>query len=110
MPYVKRNENGTISAVFADPQDGAEELVTSGTPELMQFLGGASAEAIRSLLAESDVEMSRVIEDLVDILISRGVILLTDFPVPAQEKLTKRGGLRQRLRDPLTLIDEEDLF
>ena len=109
MPYVRRDENGAISAVFTDQQDDALELLAAGAPDLMAFMG-VESDSIRSRLAESDIEMSRVIEDLVDILISRGAILLTDFPAPAQEKLNKRGGLRRRLHDPLTLIDEQDLF
>jgi hypothetical protein len=47
--------------------------------------------------------MIRVYEDLTDILISKRIVLLTDFPPAAQEKLMRRKRLRSSL-SPITEI------
>ena len=53
----------------------------------------------------------RVLEDLIDALLSNGVLRLTDLPPQALEKLEQRKAARQRLRDSLSLInDEEELI
>ena len=41
-------------------------------------------------LSDSDAGLARVTEDLIDILITRGVIQFTDFPPAAQAKLLDR--------------------
>jgi FMN phosphatase YigB (HAD superfamily) len=56
-----------------------------------------SAELIREDFDRSDLEMIRVYEDLIDILIAKRVILLTDFPPAAQEKIVRRKRLRASL-------------
>ena len=44
---------------------------------------------------QSDLALSRVIEDLIDILIEKKLIVFTDFPEGAQKKLIERRGLRK---------------
>ncbi len=58
-------------------------------------------------LAESDSGLARVAEDLIDILISRGVIQFTDFPPAAQAKLLERRQTRSTLSRRLRLLDDE---
>jgi len=53
-----------------------------------------------------DTSFVRVLEDLIETLIDRGVIRLTDLPVSAQKKLSERRGLRRRLNEDLNLLDE----
>lgn len=45
-------------------------------------------------LQRTDLEMIRVYEDVVDVLISKRVICLTDLPLAAQEKLLRRKHMR----------------
>lgn len=53
----------------------------------------------------------RVLEDLIDALLSNGVLRLTDLPPQALEKLEQRKAARQRLRDTHSLInDDEELI
>lgn len=80
------------------------EEVPAQSAELRAFLG--LGEAVE--LAASDREMARVAEDLVNVLIDKGIILLTDLPTPAQEKLLRRGSLRRRLGASMPLITDED--
>ena len=48
-------------------------------------------------LAESDIEMIRVIEDLVALLIDKKVIKSGELPEPALEKVIKRRLWRHRM-------------
>lgn len=55
-----------------------------------------------------DVEFIRVLEDLIDVLVSNGTLRLTDLPPEALDKLSRRKGARHRLRNSLDLIEDED--
>ena len=55
-----------------------------------------------------DIEFIRVLEDLIEALLANGVLRLTDLPPQALEKLSKRKRARQRLRDSLDLIADDD--
>ncbi len=59
-------------------------------------------------LADSDAGLARVTEDLIDILINRGVIHFTDFPPAAQAKLLQRRQTRATLSKRLQLLDDGD--
>ncbi|MFW8566950.1 hypothetical protein [Orrella sp. 11846] len=57
---------------------------------------------------ELDVEFIRVLEDLIDVLVSNGTLRLTDLPADALQKLSQRKQARTRLRDALDLIEDEE--
>ena len=59
-------------------------------------------------LARMDSEFIRVLEDLIDVLVAKGVINLTDLPTQALEKLNQRRRARRRLRDALDLLQGDD--
>ena len=94
MPYVKRDEQGRIIALNLEPGEGTVEM-PPGTPELCEFMRKAGVEL--GTLQQSDMRLVRVLEDLIDLLISRDVIRFTDLPLPAQEKLMERRSMRQSL-------------
>lgn len=106
MRYVARNAHGQICAVYDAPLDGAHEALAPDHPDLRAFLGLAERPAA-GRLQESDLALVRVIEDLVDLLVDKGVILFTDLPAPAQEKLLDRGRLRRALSAPAVVDDDE---
>lgn len=58
------------------------------------------------VLADSDAGLARVTEDLIEILITRGVIHFTDFPPQAQAKLLQRRHTRESLSNRLKLLDD----
>jgi hypothetical protein len=93
MPYVKRGDDGRILAAGLYPTEDMRELLPSDHPELLRFsrdiMGGHA-----SLLLDSDMKLIRVLEDLVELLLSQGVIRFTDLPEPAQQKLLERRNLR----------------
>lgn len=106
MPYVKRNAEGEIVGLLDTAEAGAGEEISLDAPEIQAFFARA-----RQRLSLSDTETIRVIEDLVDVLIQKKLLLLTDLPVPAQKKLMER----QRMRSELVvlgnlMIDEEDIL
>lgn len=113
MPFVKRDQAGTITAIFNQPMtDGMDELAADD-PELLAFLnsdGGNRGPDAKLDLSESDIGMVRVLEDLINLLIDKGVIRITDLPEAAQQKLLERGALRSKFGYLGTLFasDAED--
>ncbi len=108
MPFVKRDETGNIIAIFDALQEGAFEELDPENEELKQFLGQTEHEWV-----QADMELARVTEDLIDVLINKGIIMFTDLPDAAQHKLLKRQGLRSRLdyvSQLFTLGDDDEGF
>ena len=106
MPYVIRDAEGRIVGLSDEnPGEGAENLGLAH-PDVQQFL-----EAARNQLSSSDSETIRVIEDLVDLLIEKKLILFTDLPRAAQQKLSERQRMRSELNVLGNLmVDEEDIL
>ncbi len=63
---------------------------------------------IRNDLDKMDAQFIRVLEDLIDVLVAKGVINLTDLPPEALAKLNQRRRARRRLRGALDLIEDDD--
>ena len=97
MPYVQRDSTGQVVAIFAQPGPGHDELQPAGHPDLAALAGTGE-------FAHLDADLIRVIEDVVDVLIDRGLLRLTDLPPDAQRKLLARKGARARLREGLDLL------
>ncbi len=100
MRYVMRDDRGEIAAVFARPRNDGDEPIAMEDPELLAFVAGGDSETtLRSYLAGTDADLMRIVEDLVNVLIDRNMILLTDFPEGARRKLLKRKAIRDKLQD-----------
>src|SRR5690606_9252440 len=67
----------------------------------------ASSDTQRDL-AQLDIEFIRVLEDLINVLVSKGTINLTDLPPEALAKLSQRKRVRQRLKNALDLLQDDD--
>ncbi len=93
MPYVTRDENNSIVALFKESQFEEQEYLPENAVEVRNFIG--LNENVH--LETSDLGMARVLEDLIDLLISKHVIMLTELPIDAQSKLLKRQKTRQGL-------------
>ena len=99
MRYVARSKEGQIVAVFDRPHAAAPEAIHEADPELLAFVtGGKSEEVICQTLQDSDADLLRILEDLINVLIDNNVMLLTDFPPGAQRKLMARQRIRDKLR------------
>lgn len=60
------------------------------------------------MLQKSDLEMVRVLDDLIYLLIRKGVIAITDLPPMAQVKLMNRANARQELGGLEQLLGSDD--
>jgi hypothetical protein len=104
--FVKRDASGAIVAVSQEPAEGFSGPMDAADPELRLFLDNAGVPSVDPL-RQSDLEAVRVLEDLIDVLIAKGVVRFTDLPEPAQRKLLQRKSLRQNSSE-LTLLGEDD--
>lgn len=108
MPFVMRDETGRIAALYREQTLEAREYLPSEHPEVVEFAGQGGSSAERPDMRQSDLEMIRVYEDLIDILISKRIVVLTDFPTAAQEKLVRRKRLRSSLSSLTEVLAPED--
>jgi len=114
MPYVIRDADGKIVQVFDQPVTGKSEQISADSDEYKQYAdehAAHTAEELRRQLAASDIGMARLVEDLVDVLIGKGVIKFTDLPPAAGAKYLERQSTRERLHSYKNLIvDEKDII
>jgi len=104
MPYIRRNAEGQVDSLHrsADP---ATEFLPDGHPELLAFVGAAARPEFDQL----DADFVRVIEDVIDTLIVKNVINITDLPDQAQAKLFARKSFRERVsKSSLQLFEPTD--
>lgn len=102
MPYVLRTADGLIASLHREPPAGlapgpAEQIehLPAHHPEVLAFL---DTRPEQQRFASLDAELVRVLEDLIDVLIVRNVIRITDLPPEAQQKLCDRKEFRDRLQ------------
>jgi hypothetical protein len=109
MPYVSRNGAGEIIGLHHSPQDAGAEWLDGDDSQIQQFLAsGMPTEETRRSLSDSDSDMIRVIEDLVELLIAKNVFTFTELPQAVQNKLGSRRQLREDLGMLTNLIDKDD--
>ncbi|MEP4485888.1 MAG: hypothetical protein ABJ013_09690 [Halioglobus sp.] len=105
MPYIKRDESGHIVAVSQSAESGFDEELSSDHPDVSAFL--SNLQSANATLDATDQDFVRVVEDLVQVLVEKGVILFTDLPDSAQEKMLFRQQLRSKLSGNLDLIGDD---
>ncbi|SBR50302.1 MULTISPECIES: tryptophan synthase subunit beta like protein [unclassified Halomonas] len=103
--YVNRDSQGEIAQVSRTANEHCQEFVSADSAELLRFLNVEDQEAER--LRQSDLEFVRVLEDVITLLMDKGIIRFTDLPEKAQEKLLDRQSLRKRVND-VGLISDDD--
>jgi hypothetical protein len=102
MRYVFRDDDGTITAVYAQPQDFATEEVAPDDPELLTFISGQGEnDFLSAYLTATDSELLRVVEDLISVLVDKNLVMLGDFPEAARKKLLNRKAVRERLQSAM---------
>ena len=110
MPYVVRDSSGKISGVLEHSEVAVAEEMAADDPELKRFLvdqGLSSPDSARQVLAESDLKMIRLVDDLIDLMIDKDVIKFTDLPPAAGEKYLQRQVARKRLQ---IIVSEDDIL
>lgn len=107
----RRDAEGRVVALTRQPlsedeaRAGGWEPAEAGDPAVDHFLRAVASET--NPLSLTDAGMGRVTEDLIDVLIDRGVIQFTDLPVPAQAKLLQRRQTRAQLVHRLNLLADD---
>lgn len=111
MYYVQRDEQGRLTRVESAPFAEMHNSLPPDSDEVRVWLSGQTVDDSLNQLRQSDHEMIRVLEDLIDVLIHKGVISITDLPPAAQGKLLQRTRARDTLGSLNRLIgDDEDLI
>ena len=106
MFYVKRDQTGRVIAVSQEAMEGFEQTDESAASEINEVL----ASATDSLFQNSDLEFIRVLDDVIDILIAKNLLLFTELPEAVQEKYTQRTQMRERRRESLNLLEDEEIL
>ena len=105
MTYIMRSEQGVIVSVSEVLLEGACEQVAADSPELRVFIEDLASA--NNVFESSDMKLIRVIEDVIDLLIAKNLICITELPPPVQTKLMERRSLRQSL-NALKLFGDDD--
>lgn len=107
MPFVRRAADGQIDSLHRHPAPGADFL-PDDHPDVQAFVGKAPADKDFERL---DADFVRVIEDVIDTLIVKNVINITELPEQAQAKLFARKSFRERVsKSSLRLFDQPTDF
>ncbi|EIC30281.1 MULTISPECIES: hypothetical protein [Methylomicrobium] len=109
MPYISRNGAGEIIGLHHSPPEAEAEWLDGDDAQIQQFLlSCAPTEQTRRSLSDSDSDMIRVIEDLIELLIAKNVFTFTELPEAVQRKLGSRRRLREDLGMLANLVDKDD--
>ncbi|AXS79344.1 tryptophan synthase subunit beta like protein [Dechloromonas sp. HYN0024] len=74
------------------PLGEAREAMSADNPEVLQFIHERWRQNELDVL---DRDFVRVIEDTIELLIAKDLILFTDLPPKVQDKLMRRKEVRQ---------------
>ena len=109
MAYIQRDSQGKIIAVYDSSEISAQEFLPFDSPELLEYLlQSESSDVARKVLSTSDINLIRVLEDLINTLIDKKVILFTDLPMAAREKLSNREKIRGHLNSLENLMGDDE--
>ena len=113
MAYVLKDAQGLIIASSAGeylPEAcvGKWEFIENNTSEYLEFLENSLHQA--APFRESDIQLARVLEDLISLLIDRDMIRFTDFPPAAQKRLNDRQSMRIKTQLSTLLDEGQDLI
>lgn len=114
MLYAKVNENGEIIDVATSQSKEYTLLVAPDQPVVASILEHKFSESsanTQDMLTGSDVDMMRIIEDLIDLLSEKRLIQFTELPLAAQKKLLSRKWVRgvHNNHDDSLMLDSIDI-
>ena len=103
MPFIRRDSDGAIIDTCDHARNDAIEFLDAEDPEVLRFVASRAADSdIKEQLNTSDIDMARVVEDLIELLIAKGTIADDDLPEIVRLKLKRRrellkhfGGLQE---------------
>ncbi|MDB5983912.1 MAG: tryptophan synthase subunit beta [Pseudomonas sp.] len=108
MFYVQRDAQGLLIRVEAAPYAESTGTLPADDHEIQAWYANEVVETSLNQLKQSDMEMIRVLDDLIQVLTSKGVIRVTDLPPAAQAKLMDRTQAREALGGLSHLINDDE--
>ncbi len=112
MLHIERNAQGQIIALHTSAKENTTKATSDNDPAIALFLAEHGAtNPSEDKFIRTDIELVRVLEDLIELLISKNIIRLTDLPLAAQDKLLNRKQIRDfgSINSKL-LVDEDELL
>lgn len=114
--YIKRDSSNNIIGLSLEPTSEHTEHISDAAPELLAFMNKnipayqlANIELSQSKkLQNTDAELARVLEDLIELLCTNGTMSFTDLPIAAQNKLLQRKNVRKNLHSLDLITDDDD--
>ncbi len=103
MPYVLRDASNKIIRASVRTPVGSGTL-PHNHPDIIEFLKSrqqdpAQIEEALTELRNTDIEMSRAIEDVIMVLLKKNVQKMSDLPRQVQDRMALRTKLRTRIED-----------
>lgn len=80
MFYVQRDAAGQLLRVEAAAFDEFTEILPADHADIQEWFADDLVENSLNQLKQSDLDMIRVLEDLIDVLTAKGVFKITDLP------------------------------
>lgn len=108
MLYVQRNAQGQLIRVEAASFAEAQATLAADSQEIQAWFANQDVESSLLQLKQSDLEMIRVLDDLVQVLMNKGLLRITDLPPAAQSKLLSRTQAREALGGLNRLINDDE--
>ncbi|WP_437883337.1 tryptophan synthase subunit beta [Pseudomonas sp. LRF_L74] len=108
MLYIQRDDQGQLLRVEAAEFEGMNGTLAADDQEALAWYSNQNVENGLMQLKQSDLEMIRVIDDLITVLMAKGIIRITDLPAAAQAKLLNRTQAREALGGLNRLINIEE--
>jgi hypothetical protein len=107
MLYIERDKDGNIIALNNKPENGVSEQKSIMDEEILEFLNrSVDTDPWVQLLSLSDIGIIRILEDLIDLLIQKNVIIFTDLPEEAQSKIRERKRVREKIDADHLMVDD----
>ena len=107
MPYIERSADGKIIGLRTVAGPNSTETKSLTDDEILNFLkDNLDNTFLKSLLAQSDAGLIRLLEDLIDLLTKKNIILFTELPEKAQEKIIEREQIREKISSQNLMVEE----
>lgn len=103
MLYIKRNAQGEIVMLSKEPSPECNDTINDDSPEVFAFLAEQTGQSAQFIA--SDLAFVRVVEDMLEVLLEKGVLSFTDLPSAAQSKIIERKSLRAK--NDVNLISDD---
>ncbi len=106
MLHIERDSDGAITAIHQAQTNNTTEQKTLMDEEIIAFLGKDGVlDTWVQLLSISDVSIIRVLEDLIEVLVKKNIIMLTDLPEEARNKLKERKKVRNKIESDSFIVN-----